>query len=349
MPTVGVLSVIRPNGAPFSTHEPLLAARGPCTEDGLERQPRRDTSEGGGMGIIRLGHVGLVVPDVDRYAEFLVQALGARVVARDDTTAHLALNSRHHQIRLRQGAAAGCDGVGFDVTDADALARLRRQVDAAGLEITSDDPVDGAVAKGFSVQVPDGPTVELCVGVATAPSAVGGIDPYRIAHGSIPRIKKLGHVTVGTPDPEGVEKAFVDVLGFRISDRFPGVLAWARCNSDHHSVGFAPAEAPGVHHVAYEIESFAHYELFADRLASLGTRLVWGPGRHGPGNNLFAYFEDPAGNLIEIYSDMIRIENEHDYVPLDWTDLQEVGNRWGPMPDDAWFKMLTPFVSTVVA
>ena len=301
------------------------------------------------MAITRLGHVGLVVPDVDGYADFLVHALGARVVARDDATTHLALNSRHHQIRLRAGAAAGCDGVGFDVADAEALAALRAKVQAAGLEIASDVSVDATVSEGFSVQIPDGPVVELCVGVATAPSAVDGTDPYRIAHGSTPAIKKLGHVTIGTPNAEGVERAFVEVLGFRISDRFPGVLSWARCNRDHHSVGFAPAEAPGLHHIAFEIESFAHYEVFADRLARLGTRLVWGPGRHGPGNNLFAYFADPAGNLIEIYSDMIQIENEHDYVPLDWTDLQEVGNSWGPLPDDAWFKMLTPFVSAVLA
>lgn len=301
------------------------------------------------MEITRLGHVGLVVADVDGYAEFLVAALGARVTGRDETGTFLALNSRHHQIRLRPGAATGCDGVGFDVRDRDALERLRERVLAAGLEITSDAPADPAVTEGFSVRIPEGPVVELCVGVSTAPSAVSGPDPYRIGHGSIPRVKKLGHVTLGSSDPAVVEQAFVDVLGFRISDRFPGVLAWARCNRDHHSVGFAPAAAPGIHHIAYEIESFAHYELFADRLAALGTRLVWGPGRHGPGNNLFAYFEDPAGNLIEIYSDLIQIENEHDYVAQDWTDLQEVGNAWGPLPDEAWFQMLTPFVSAVTA
>lgn len=301
------------------------------------------------MGVTRLGHVGLVVTDVDRYARFLVAALGMREVARDEAGVRLALNSRHHQVRLRAGDAAACDGIGFDVSDEAALAELRARVDAAGLSVTRETPVDDTAAAGFSFEVPHGPTVELCVGVRTAPSAVEGADPYRIAHGSVPRIRKLGHVTIGTPEAAEVERCFVDVLGFRISDRFPGVLAWARCNRDHHSVGFAPAEAPGVHHVAYEIESWAHYEVFLDRLTRLGTRLVWGPGRHGPGNNLFAYFADPEGNLVEIYSDLIQIENEHDYVALDWDDLQAVGNGWGPLPDEAWFKMLTPFVAPVPA
>ncbi len=301
------------------------------------------------MSITRLGHVGLVVTDADRYAEFLVDALGMREVSRDGDSVRLALNSRHHQVRLTEGATAGCDGVGFDVRDADALEVLRQRVGAAGFEVVREQPVDDAALLGFSFDIPHGPTVELCASVETAPSGIAGTDPYRLGHGSIPKIRKLGHVTVGTPNPVEVESAFVNVLGFRISDRFPGVLAWARCNADHHSVGFAPAEAPGLHHTAFEIESFAHYELFSDRLAQLGTQLVWGPGRHGPGNNLFTYFVDPEGNLIEVYSDLVQIENEHDYVARDWDDLQEVGNKWGPLPDEAWFKMLTPFTSNVRA
>jgi catechol 2,3-dioxygenase len=301
------------------------------------------------MSVTRLGHVGLVVTDVDRYAGFLVDGLGMREVARDEDGVRLALNSRHHQVRLREGAETRCDGIGFDVSDPEGLRALRDRVDAAELEVTRETPVDDSCAAGFSFAVPHGPEVELCVGVRTAPPSGDGADPYRIAHGSVPRIRKLGHVTIGTPQAEAVERVFVDVLGFRISDRFPGVLAWARCNTDHHAVGFAPARAPGLHHIAYEIESFAHYELFLDRLVGLGTRLVWGPGRHGPGNNLFAYFADPEGNLVEVYSDLIQIENEHDYEPREWTDLQEVGNSWGPLPDDAWFQMLTPFASGVRA
>jgi catechol-2,3-dioxygenase len=302
------------------------------------------------VSVTRLGHVGLEVTDVERYAAFLEDALGMREVARDDSGVKLALNSRHHQVRLREGSAARCDGIGFDVSGTEPLAGLRERVEGAGLAITHEGPVDDAVDDGFSFAIPHGPTVELCVGVETAPRAAGAdADPYRIAHGSIPSIRKLGHVTIGTPEADAVERVFVDVLGFRVSDRFPGVLAWARCNADHHSVGFAPATQPGLHHIAFEIESFAHYELFADRLARLGTRLVWGPGRHGPGNNLFAYFEDPEGNLVEIYSDLVQIENEHDYEAREWTDLQEVGNSWGPLPDEAWFQMLTPFASPVAA
>ena len=295
------------------------------------------------MSVTRLGHVGLVVSDLDEYSRFLTEGLGLAETRREDGRAYFALGTRHHQVRVTDGDSHVCDGIGLDVSDAASLAGFREAVDAAGLEVVSEKPVDDTVAEGFSFVVPQGPTVELCVGAALAPDT-GDLNDFYRRRGDHLLLKKLGHVTIGTPDAEAVERTFVDVLGFRISDRFPGVLAWARCNADHHSIGFAPAEAPGIHHMAFEIESFAHYERFLDSLSLTGRRLVWGPGRHGPGNNLFAYFDDPAGTMVEIYADLIQIDNEDSYVPNVWDDLQEVGNRWGPLPEDAWFKKLTPFV-----
>jgi catechol 2,3-dioxygenase len=296
------------------------------------------------MTVTRLGHVGLVVTDLEAYAEYLVEGLGLTETRRDEGRAYFALGTRHHQVRITEGDAHACDGVGYDVSDGESLARFRSAVDEAGLEVVSEKPYDDTAAEGFSFNVPQGPTVELCVGAAQAPDSSTYPNDFYRSRGDHIRLLKLGHVTIGTPDPAAVEKVFVDVLGFRISDRFPGVLAWARCNRDHHSVGFAPAEAPGIHHVAYEIESFAHYERLADHLALTGRRLIWGPGRHGPGNNLFVYFDDPDGTMVEVYANLVQIENEDAYQPTEWDDLQEVGNRWGPLPEEAWFKKLTPFV-----
>lgn len=297
------------------------------------------------MSITRLGHVGLVVTDVDAYAGFLTGSLGLAETRREEGRAYFALGTRHHQLRVSAGDAVACDGVGFDVSDADSLAGLRAAVEGAGLEIVNDGPADDTVAEGFSFNVPEGPTIELCVGAALAPETSGHEnDGYRV-RGDHLKLLKLGHVTIGSPDPAAVEQVFVDVLGFRVSDRFPGVLSWARCNADHHSVGFAPAAAPGIHHIAFEIESFAHYERLVDHLALSGRPLIWGIGRHGPGNNLFAYFDDPTGTMIEVYANMIKIENEDSYVPREWEDLAEVGNLWGPMPDESWLTKLTPFAA----
>jgi catechol 2,3-dioxygenase len=35
-----------------------------------------------------------------------------------------------------------------------------------------------------------------------------------------------------------------------------------------------------------------------------------GPGRHGPGNNLFVFFDDPSGNHIELSAEMERFHDD---------------------------------------
>ena len=43
------------------------------------------------------------------------------------------------------------------------------------------------------------------------------------------------------------------------------------------------------------------------RMKALGHEPVWGPGRHGPGGNVFCYFEDPTGFVPEYTCEVIQI------------------------------------------
>ena len=71
-----------------------------------------------------------------------------------------------------------------------------------------------------------------------------------------------------------------------------------------------------------------------DVLRGHHAQLVWGPGRHGPGNNLFTYHVDSTGALVEYFADILRIENEETYQWRDWSDVPEWNNIWGPLPPD---------------
>ena len=54
----------------------------------------------------------------------------------------------------------------------------------------------------------------------------------------------------------------------------------------------------------------------ADRLKlHRDARLIWGPSRHGPGNNQFMYFHDHDGAMIELCSDIAQMG---DYQPRRW-------------------------------
>jgi len=49
-------------------------------------------------------------------------------------------------------------------------------------------------------------------------------------------------------------------------------------------------------------------------------------GRHGPGNNLFIFIEDPARNWIEISAEL---EVVHDRAAQVWPHEEHTVNLWG--------------------
>ncbi len=61
-----------------------------------------------------------------------------------------------------------------------------------------------------------------------------------------------------------------------------------------------------------------------------GYVLLYGPGRHGPGQNHFEYFRDPEGNLIEFMCDLQQIWDDATYVPRVWNSQERWVNMWGP-------------------
>ena len=72
-----------------------------------------------------------------------------------------------------------------------------------------------------------------------------------------------GNVTVMVRDFEGAVRFYTDVLGFKVSDQYPGSMVpggmvFLRCNGDHHClalVGGKGQEPNGksLHHIAFEL------------------------------------------------------------------------------------------------
>ena len=53
---------------------------------------------------------------------------------------------------------------------------------------------------------------------------------------------------------------------------------------------------------------------------------MWGPGRHGPGNNIFIFITDPDENWIEISAELEVI---YDRDTVDWPQHPRTLNKWG--------------------
>jgi catechol-2,3-dioxygenase len=291
------------------------------------------------MTVTRIGHVGLTVTDLEGWTTFASDVVGLQVSERTDTAVHLTSSHRHTELRLTAGTAPGCDGVGLEVASAAAADAMVAAAPRFGLELVDDGPQVGyeRVVRLAGATLP---VLELCVGPRRAQQM-----PYQAAYVTqAPQPRRFGHVTFLSSDFERTSKVITGFLGFRLSDTVPGQFDWYRCNSDHHGIGLG--NGPDVlHHYAWELRSFEEYRLLADHLLLHGRQLVWGPGRHGPGHNIFAYFLDPDGGMIELYTDLLEIFDEANYTPSEFT-VESAGNVWGPgtVPPDAWFGAGSPFL-----
>lgn len=76
--------------------------------------------------------------------------------------------------------------------------------------------------------------------------------------------------------------------------------------TDHHSLFMAagPDGPPAhIHHSSYEVNDFDTQTLGHDWLREKGWTNCWGIGRHVLGSQIFDYWFDGSGNIVEHYSD----------------------------------------------
>ncbi|KAJ5771829.1 hypothetical protein N7520_002358 [Penicillium odoratum] len=72
---------------------------------------------------------------------------------------------------------------------------------------------------------------------------------------------------------------------------------------DHHSIFLNANDTPHVHHCSFEVHDFDTQKLGHQWLAEKGYESVWGVGRHILGSQIFDYWWDTTGNMIEHYAD----------------------------------------------
>ena len=64
-----------------------------------------------------------------------------------------------------------------------------------------------------------------------------------------------------------------------------------------------------------------------------GYPIEWGPGRHGPGNNVFAYFCGPEEFPLEYTSEMQQVDDNYRVgKPDDWKWPPGRVDQWGIVP-----------------
>ncbi|KAI0006770.1 oxidoreductase [Xylariaceae sp. FL0662B] len=77
---------------------------------------------------------------------------------------------------------------------------------------------------------------------------------------------------------------------------------------DHHVFFFAEGPVYKVHHSSYETHDFDTQVLGHDWLREKGYKNCWGVGRHVLGSQIFDYWFDPSGFIMEHYVDGDQVD-----------------------------------------
>ncbi len=140
-------------------------------------------------------------------------------------------------------------------------------------------------------------------------------------------LRKIGHVVLNVSDLEASVRFYTDVLGMKVSDRYPdsmmpGGMVFLRVSTDHHGVALVgggkkaqgdreatKAAGSSLNHFAFEVGSLD--EVFRARawLQKHGVPIVF-EGRRRAGCQIAVEFTDPDGNNLEIYWNIDQIGTE---------------------------------------
>jgi catechol 2,3-dioxygenase len=139
---------------------------------------------------------------------------------------------------------------------------------------------------------------------------------------------KITHVVLNSENVAVAQRFFEQALGFRLSDR-TRIMAFMRCSSDHHSIALAGAEENSLNHIAFLMPDLDSVMRGGGRMNDADYPIEWGVGRHGPGNNAFAYFVGPFGFVIEYTAEVQQVDDSYRVGgPDDW--------KWPPGRIDRW-------------
>jgi catechol 2,3-dioxygenase-like lactoylglutathione lyase family enzyme len=254
-------------------------------------------------------------PDPRGLAAFYQATLGMQV-AQDEIG--WSCRGPDRLLRFVQGERGRLSCAAYAVQDSEVLGGLKRRLTEAGVAfdiVANPDFVSDCV----KFLDPDGNPFLFGLPRLTDDS-LGGM------------AARLQHVVLASRNADRLSEFFQDVVGFRLSDRVnddADVMrtVFLRSNHEHHSLAVFQASENRLDHHCYEAEDWNAIRDWGDHFASRRLPVEWGPGRHGPGNNLFIFVSDPDKNWLEISAELEIVEPDR---PVGtWLHEERTLNSWG--------------------
>ena len=269
-----------------------------------------------------LRSVSLQVPDLSAAEHFFTSVWHLHVVAKTEQAIYFrGTGSDHHLLALHQAEGpAKIRCVTLRARTLSALEEVAKSAVAAGGRILQ--PIAEVTEPGGGIAVtvvdPDGRVFQLVHGDAL----------HSDAHEASDRPIRLAHAVLNSHDVESTQGFMASVFDFSLSDR-TRIMAFMRCNSDHHSIALGDTDNDALNHIAFLMPDVDSVMRGGGRMRDAGYGIEWGPGRHGPGDNAFNYFVGPFDVVIEYTAEVEQIDDSYQAgQPSDWT--------WPPGRVDQW-------------
>ncbi len=244
---------------------------------------------------------------------------------------------------------ASFGAIAFAVESLDDLLQATRLPGASIIQ-----PLDGpGGGQCVALHDPSGRRIELVHGIETVGSLAqraaltlnSAQHKQRFGHVQRPgkgaaQVLRLGHAAIGVKDMALNLAWYQHMLGMLPSDliveepdRDCPTAAFLRLNrgstwTDHHTIALFQAQKDFVHHVSFEVQDFDAQCLGHEWMLLQGWSPFWGVGRHMLGSQIFDYWRDPSGNLIEHFTDgdLFNQDSPSGYTPACDASLYQ----WGP-------------------
>ena len=269
-----------------------------------------------------LRSVALTVPDLDLAEKFYSSVWHLDLVEKtSDALYFRGTGSDHHLLALHYAEGpAKILYVTLRLRNTSSFDIVAKSVLTAGGKVIKpraklDTPGGG---EALTIADPDGRVFQLVYGDALHADAYEESDkPIRLAH-----------AVLNSHDVEATRQFMESVLDFSLSDR-TRIMAFMRCNSDHHSIALGDTDNDALNHIAFLMPDIDSVMRGGGRMKDAGFGIEWGPGRHGPGDNAFNYFVGPFDIVIEYTAEVEQVDDGYQArYPNDWT--------WPPGRVDQW-------------
>ena len=289
------------------------------------------------MQIAKLGYAGFNTSDVEAMLAYYTNVLGFTLVERGgDGAVYLRSVLDHHTLVLYPAKEQGLRHIGFQLGGGQTLKDAATQLREQGITVETQSDAQPGVAEQLQFADPEGTLLHLY-------SAMEQVHTAFPETGIVP--EKLGHIALSVSDVQKIANFYQNVLGFRVSDWIEDFFVFMRCGPDHHTMNFVQSKYQRMNHIAFQLKDWAHVQRACDSLYTQHIPLIWGPGRHGAGHNIFTYHLNPDGQIVELFTELDSMLNEdlgyfeprpwHEEFPQKpkvWKADLTATNHWGAMP-----------------